>query len=96
MRVWTPGSTISAGAAELRIWFDALNAGAVYSPDGVTIQFDSGTIWGRDIGLPPQLIHAPGARSPGYAPLFRPTFSPAHIARRGFQAITVTLMDCTP
>jgi hypothetical protein len=34
-----------------RIWIDALNGGAVFSPDGMVIQFDSGTIWQR--GLPP-------------------------------------------
>jgi ribosomal protein L31E len=26
---------------------------AVYSPDGMTIQFDNGTIWQRDVGPPP-------------------------------------------
>ncbi|PPQ20364.1 hypothetical protein CV770_06305 [Bradyrhizobium sp. AC87j1] len=34
-----------------RIWIDAFNEGAVYSPDGVVIQFDNGAIWQR--GLPP-------------------------------------------
>lgn len=34
-----------------RIWVDALNEGAVYSPDGMRVQFDNGTIWLR--GLPP-------------------------------------------
>jgi len=33
-----------------RIWIDAFNEGAVYSPDGMLIQFDNGTIWRR--GLP--------------------------------------------
>jgi hypothetical protein len=37
-----------------RIWIDAFNEGAVYSPDGVLIQFDNGTIWQR--GLTP--LHA--------------------------------------
>jgi hypothetical protein len=27
--------------------------GAVYSPDGMTIQFDNGTVWQRDMGPPP-------------------------------------------
>ncbi|WP_424630463.1 hypothetical protein [Bradyrhizobium sp. SYSU BS000235] len=36
-----------------RIWIDALEEGAVYSPDGIRIQFDNGTIWVR--GLPPPL-----------------------------------------
>jgi hypothetical protein len=36
-----------------RIWIDAFNQGAVYSPDGMVIQFDSGTIWHRGV-LPQQ------------------------------------------
>jgi len=35
-----------------RIWIDAFNQGAVYSPDGLVIQFDNGTIWHR--GVPVQ------------------------------------------
>lgn len=30
-----------------RIWIDAFNISAVYTPDGMTIQFDNGTIWRR-------------------------------------------------
>jgi hypothetical protein len=40
-------------APATRIWLDAWNYGAVYSPDGMLIQFDNGTIWQRDLGLPP-------------------------------------------
>lgn len=36
-----------------RIWIEAWNEGAVYSPDGMQIQFDTGTIWQRDFGPPP-------------------------------------------
>ena len=36
-----------------RIWIDARDEGAVYSPDGMTVHFDSGTIWQRDLGPPP-------------------------------------------
>ena len=36
-----------------RIWFESWNTGAVYSPDGMIIQFDRGAIWQRDLGLPP-------------------------------------------
>lgn len=36
-----------------RIWVDAWEQGAVYSPDGMTLQFDDGTIWQRDLGPPP-------------------------------------------
>jgi hypothetical protein len=33
-----------------RIWIDAWNEGAVYSPDSMIIQFDNGRIWQRDLG----------------------------------------------
>jgi hypothetical protein len=39
-------------APATRIWVDAWNEGAVYSPDGMTVQFDNGTIWVRDMGPP--------------------------------------------
>jgi len=39
-----------------RIWIDTLQEGAVFSPDGMTIQFDHGAIWQRDIGPPPKPI----------------------------------------
>jgi hypothetical protein len=41
-------------APATRIWVDAWNEGAVYSPDGMTVQFDNGTIWVRDLGPPLQ------------------------------------------
>jgi hypothetical protein len=40
-------------APATRIWVDAWNEGAVYSPDGMIVQFDNGTIWVRDLGPPP-------------------------------------------
>jgi hypothetical protein len=40
-------------APATRIWIEAWNEGAVYSPDGMQIQFDNGTIWLRDLGPPP-------------------------------------------
>jgi hypothetical protein len=40
-------------APATRIWIDAWNESAVYSPDGMIIQFDNGTIWQRDFGPPP-------------------------------------------
>jgi len=40
-------------APATRIWVDAWNEGAVYSPDGMIIQFDNGTIWQRDLGPTP-------------------------------------------
>ncbi len=30
-----------------RIWIDRANQGAIYSPDGFTLQYDRGTIWQR-------------------------------------------------
>jgi hypothetical protein len=35
------------------IWIDRANQGAIYSPDGFTLQFDSGTVWQRALALPP-------------------------------------------
>jgi hypothetical protein len=34
------------------IWADNWNQGAIYSADGMTIQFDRGTVWQRDLGEP--------------------------------------------
>ena len=34
-------------------WAQYWNEGAVYSPDGMTIQFDRGTVWQRGVPLPP-------------------------------------------
>ncbi len=36
------------------LWAEAWNEGAVYSPDGMTIQFDRGTVWRRVVELPPR------------------------------------------
>jgi hypothetical protein len=36
-----------------RLWIQNANQGAIYSPDGLTIQFDRGTIWQRALDLPP-------------------------------------------
>ena len=30
-----------------RIWVERANEGAIYSPDGFTLQFDRGTVWQR-------------------------------------------------
>jgi hypothetical protein len=37
------------------IWADNWREGALYSSDGMTIQFDRGTIWQRDLGPQPAL-----------------------------------------
>jgi hypothetical protein len=36
-----------------RIWVEMMGQSAVYTPDGLTIQFDSGTVWQRDFPPPP-------------------------------------------
>jgi hypothetical protein len=36
-----------------RIWLESANQGAIYSPDGFTLQFDGGTVWQRAPELPP-------------------------------------------
>lgn len=52
------------------IWVQSWNEGAVYSADGMTIQFDRGTVWQRDLGaavvLPPP--PRPNAARPGPPP----------------------------
>ena len=35
------------------IWLERVNVGAIYSPDGIVLQFDNGTIWQRAPELPP-------------------------------------------
>ena len=35
------------------IWVEYWNEGAIYSPDGMTIQFDSGSVWLRVVEPPP-------------------------------------------
>ena len=42
-------------APSTRIWIDSWNQGAVFSPDGMFIQFDNGTIWRRDLGPPAEV-----------------------------------------
>src|SRR6476661_2196318 len=46
-------------APNRRIWADAWDVSAVYSPDGMTLQFDNGTIWARDLGPPPAAVVVP-------------------------------------
>ena len=36
-----------------RVWFESWNTGAVYTGNAMIIQFDRGTIWQRDVELPP-------------------------------------------
>ena len=37
------------------IWVQYWNEGAIYSPDGFTIQFDNGAVWRRFVPPPPIL-----------------------------------------
>lgn len=41
------------------IWVQYRNEGAIYSPDGMTIQFDRGTVWRREIGQPVPAVPVP-------------------------------------
>jgi hypothetical protein len=41
-----------------RLWVDRVQLGAIYSPDGMTIQFDNGTLWQRA----PELLPPPRVR----------------------------------
>jgi hypothetical protein len=36
-----------------RIWLEQFGLGALYTPDGLRIQFDRGTVWQRILDLPP-------------------------------------------
>jgi hypothetical protein len=48
LRAWPDWS-----APNSRIWIEARDESAVYSPDGMRIQFDDGRVWQRDVVLPP-------------------------------------------
>jgi hypothetical protein len=39
-----------------RIWIEARNESAVYSPDGARIHFDDGRVWQRDFGPRPPAV----------------------------------------
>ena len=45
------------------IWADNWHQGALFSSDGMTIQFDRGTVWQRDLGEPPAPPPLRGKRS---------------------------------
>jgi hypothetical protein len=40
------------------IWAEYWHEGAIFSPDGLTIQFDSGSVWQRFTPAPPPLIRS--------------------------------------
>jgi hypothetical protein len=39
-----------------RIWIDRANQGAIFSPDGMTVQFDRGTVWRREPEITPTAL----------------------------------------
>jgi hypothetical protein len=47
------------------IWFEIGHQGAIYSPDGLTLQFNSGTVWLRVPEVPPAPPPPPPLRSRG-------------------------------
>ena len=53
------------------IWAESWHEGALFSSDGMTIQFDRGTIWQRDLGEPPVLTpeRTKGKRTAKIAPV---------------------------
>jgi hypothetical protein len=62
---WTLNVVNGAGQASRawvdypgRIWLQAANQGAIYSPDGMRLQFDRGTVWLRA----PDVLPAPRRR----------------------------------
>ncbi|GLH79861.1 hypothetical protein SSBR45G_47700 [Bradyrhizobium sp. SSBR45G] len=46
-------------APNSRLWIDARDESAVYSPDGMRIQFDDGRVWQRDLPPPVFFRRAP-------------------------------------
>jgi len=51
-----------------RIWIEAMHQGAVYSGDGMAIQFDRGTVWQRDFGPDHSVIAYCARRFRSYDP----------------------------
>jgi len=43
-------------APNSRLWIEARDESAVYSPDGMRIQFDDGRVWAREIAPPPVVV----------------------------------------
>jgi hypothetical protein len=43
------------------IWFQIGNQGAIYSPDGLAIKFDSGTVWQRDVAVLTPVVPVPSS-----------------------------------
>jgi hypothetical protein len=68
------------------IWVRSWDEGAVYSPDGMTIQFENGTIWQRAVVLVPAvpvpgiMPPPPNRRVPPPPPTARPSLPPQRTA----------------
>jgi hypothetical protein len=67
------------------IWVQSWYEGAVYSPDGMTIQFDRGAVWQRDLGEPYALapersVVQPPAVRRSDIPAARPAARPPAVA----------------
>ncbi len=60
-----------------RIWAQSFNEGAIYSPDGLFIQFDRGTVWQRELAEPVPVPAAP----PRAAKAARPAVAAAPVER---------------
>ena len=50
------------------IWAQYWNEGAVYTPDGMTIQFDRGSVWQRIVEPPPDVVAYCARRFKSYDP----------------------------
>ena len=50
------------------IWVQYWNEGAIYSPDGMTIQFDRGSVWQRAVGPTPDMVAYCARRFKSYDP----------------------------
>lgn len=55
-------------APRARIWMESLQQGAVFSPDGMTLQFDRGTVWQRAIEPEPAIVAGCARRWRSYDP----------------------------
>ena len=53
-----------------RLWIARADLGAIYSPDGMTIQFDNETIWQRALEAPPPPLRASAPVNVGRAAIF--------------------------
>jgi len=85
-----------------RIWVQSWNEGAIYSPDGMVIQFDRGTVWQRDLGEPDVgPVPRPGGRTPVRRGVAAPPVERTVVARSAFDGnwsvvINTEIGGCDP